>query len=218
MNGLHDLGGMQGFGPVVPEPETPVFHAEWHKRALAVTLAMGAWGRWTLDESRHARETLPPKDMVGLSYYERWLSALVALMLRHGLVTEAELSAGKPGTDAAETPALPAARVAEVLGRGSPTDRPEARPPRFKPGERVRAKNLHPATHTRLPRYARGHVGEIVLDHGAHIFADANAHRKDAPAEPLYAVRFSARELWGPDADARQSVTIDLWEPHLEPA
>lgn len=219
MNGLHDLGGMHGFGPVIPEPEKPVFHAEWHKRALAITLAMAGWGRWSIDESRHARECLPPKDMVSLSYYERWMAALAALMLRHGLITETELRSATPdaGTERL-TPALPAEKVAEVLRRGGPTLRPLDRQPRFQVGDRVRARNINPPTHTRLPRYARGKLGEIVLYHGGHVFADASAHQKNAPAEPLYAVRFTARELWGEDADPRQSVTLDLWEPHLETA
>lgn len=219
MNGVHDMGGCHGFGPVIPEPETPVFHAAWHKRALAVTLAMGAWRRWSIDESRFARESLPPKDVLGFSYYERWLGGLVTLMLRHGLVSEAELRTGTPdaGTPPA-TPALAEAQVAPVLARGAPTARASSQLPRFQPGDRVRARNMHPPTHTRLPRYARGHVGEIVLYHGTHVFADANAHRPDAAPEPLYAVRFAARELFGPEADARQSVTIDLWEPHLDPA
>ncbi|WP_088348580.1 MULTISPECIES: nitrile hydratase subunit beta [Rhodomicrobium] len=218
MNGLHDLGGMHGFGPVIPEPERPVFHAEWYKRALAMTVAMGNWGRWSIDESRHARETLPPADMVNLSYYERWTAGLVTLLLRHGFVTRDELREGRADANAArETPALTGPEVAAVLARGSPSARDLDRPPRFQPGDRVRTINAHPPTHTRLPRYARGHVGEIVLYHGPHVFADARAHRKDAPAEPLYAVRFAARELWGPGAEAGHSVTINLWEPHLEP-
>jgi nitrile hydratase len=219
MNGLHDVGGMHGFGPVVPEPEQLRFHTEWHKRALALTLAMGASGKWSLDESRFARESLTPAEMITLSYYERWVAAMTALALRYGLVTEEELRSGRPDpASPQETPALPAERVAEVLRRGAPVERKIDREPRFKPGDRVRARNINPPTHTRLPRYARGKVGEIVRYHGAHIFADVNAHQKGAAAEPLYAVRFTASELWGPQGDPRQSVTIDLWEPHLEPA
>jgi nitrile hydratase subunit beta len=219
MNGLHDLGGMHGFGPVIPEPETPVFHEDWQKRALALTLAMAGWGKWSIDESRHARETLPPKDMVSLSYYERWIAALTDLILRHGLVSEAELSRAAPdaGSQPA-TPPLPAARVAAVLAKGGPTSRALDRQPRFKPGDRVRARNINPEGHTRLPRYARGKLGEVVLYHGGHVFADASAHQPNSPAEPLYAVRFTARELWGEAADAKHSVTLDLWEPHLDPA
>jgi nitrile hydratase len=219
MNGLHDLGGMHGFGPVIPEPETPVFHAPWHKRALAITLAMGGWGRWSIDESRHARECLPPKDMTSMSYYERWMAGLTDLMLRKGLVTADELRNAAPDDPTAKlTPPLAASKVAEVLARGAPTSRALDRQPRFKPGDRVRARNINPTTHTRLPRYARGKMGEIVFYHGGHVFADANAHQKNAPAEPLYSVRFAARDLWGAEADPKHSVTIDLWEPHLEPA
>ena len=219
MNGLHDVGGMHGFGPVIPEAEKPIFHAEWHKRAMALTVAMGASGKWSLDESRFARESLTPREIITLSYYERWIAALTALALQYGLVTEDEVRSGQPDPNASQmTPCLAADKVAEVLAHGAPTERSIDREPRFELGDRVRARNINPPTHTRLPRYARGKLGEIVRYQGAHIFADANAHRKGARAEPLYAVRFSAAELWGPEGDPRQSVTMDLWEPHLEPA
>lgn len=216
MNGLHDMGGQQGYGAVAPDPDEPLFKAPWEARALALTLAMGAHGRWSLDRSRFARETLRPDQMVTLSYYHRWIAALEALMLDCGLVTEAELAGGPPETGG--TPALRAGDVARVLAKGGPTLRDSARTPRFAPGDRVRAKVMHPKGHTRLPLYARGKPGEVVLYHGTHVFADASARGEDAPAEPLYAVRFSARSLWGDAAHERDSVTLDLWEPYLEPA
>ncbi len=219
MNGLHDVGGMHGFGPVIPEAEKPIFHAEWHKRAMALTLATSASGKWSLDESRFARESLTPKEMITLTYYERWIAALTRLALQYGPITEEELRSGRPDPALPRmTPALRADMVADGLRRGAPVERKIDREPRFKSGDRVRARNINPPTHTRLPRYARGKLGEIVRYQGAHVFADANAHQKNAGAEPLYAVRFTATELWGPQGDPRQSVTMDLWEPHLEPA
>ena len=219
MNGLHDVGGMHGFGPVIPEAEKPIFHAEWHKRAMALTLATSASGKWSLDESRFARESLTPKEMITLTYYERWIAGLTRLALQYGLITEEELRSGRPDPASPRmTPALRADMVADGLRRGAPVARKIDREPRFKPGDRVRARNINPPTHTRLPRYARGKLGEVIRYQGAHVFADANAHQKNASAEPLYAVRFTATELWGPQGDPRQSVTMDLWEPHLEPA
>ncbi|MEM9013309.1 MAG: nitrile hydratase subunit beta [Pseudomonadota bacterium] len=216
MNGPHDMGGEQNYGPVRPEPEEPIFHAEWEARALAITLAVGAHGRWNIDMSRFAREALPPALYLNSTYYERWIAALEHLMVKHGLLTAEELSSGRPDGGAKATPPLVAERVPEVLATGGPTSRPARRVPQFGVGDRVRTRNLHPATHTRLPKYARGKTGEIVLAHGPHVFADASALAADAPAEPLYAVRFAADELWGPDARFRGSVTLDLWEPHLE--
>jgi len=219
MNGIHDLGGMQGFGPVPIERDEPVFHADWEARALAVTLAMAAWGKWNIDASRHAREAEPPAVYLGRSYYERWIEALGRLMVAHGLVSEAELARGQPDPGTARaTPPLRAEGVAAMLRRGGPTERPAEAAPRFAVGQPVRAINRHPEGHTRLPRYARGRLGEVLLHHGAHVFADANAHFLGEQPRHLYAVRFSARELWGPEANPRDSVTLDLWEPHLEPA
>ncbi len=217
MNGIHDMGGMHGFGPLRPEPGEPLFHADWEARALAMTLAMAAWGRWNLDAGRHSRERIPPARYLNDSYYERWLDGLETLMKEHGLVTGQELASGQPLGEPVEPP-LKAAAVAGVLRRGGPTARPVGTAARFRVGQQVRARNLHPAGHTRLPRYVRGHCGEIVLTHGGHVFPDSNAHFQGEQPQHLYGVRFSARELWGPDAPARDSVTVDLWESYLEPA
>lgn len=217
MNGVHDMGGMHGFGPVCPEPDEPVFHGEWEKRALALTLAMAAWGRWNIDVSRHARERLPAADYLRYTYYEKWIAALGMLMVETGLLTADELATGRPDAGAQRAqPPLTAEKVGPMLRRGGPSARPVAEAPRFAVGDRVRAKNIHPAGHTRLPRYARGKVGEVVMQHGGHVFPDSNAHRLGEAPCHLYAVRFTARELWGPDADPRQSVTLDLWEPYLD--
>ncbi len=219
MNGPQDLGGRMGFGPIAPETDEPPFHAAWEKRALGVTLAAGALGHWTLDESRHARESLHPADYYASSYYEIWIKALEALLERHGEVSREELSAGhalKPGIRPERK--LAAARVAAVLAKGGPVDRTERAPARFAPGDRIRTVTAHPSGHTRLPTYATGKPGVIEAVRGVHVFPDANAHGLGEQPHWLYTVRFEGRDLWGADSDPKLSVSIDAWEPYLEPA
>ena len=219
MNGAHDMGGMHGFGPVVPEPDEPPFHAPWEKRAFALTLAMGMPGGWNLDMSRFARESLPPAEYLRKSYYEIWMAGLQKLMLQRGLISAGEIEGGHAqGTAKPVARVLSAADVANVLYRGGPTSRETAAAARFAAGDRVRMKNIHPQTHTRLPRYVRGHVGRIDLVHGAHVFPDTHATGKGEDPQWLYTVRFESRELWGEGADPTVSVSVDAWEPYLEPA
>lgn len=145
MNGPQDLGGQMGFGPVAPEKDEPYFHAAWERRALGVTLTAGGMGAWSIDESRHARESLHPADYYASSYYQIWIKALETLLKRHGFVTERDLAAGK-AVDAAATPkrVLKASDVPAVLAKGGPCDRPVATPARFRAGDRVRTKNFQP--------------------------------------------------------------------------
>jgi nitrile hydratase subunit beta len=218
VNGAHDMGGQHGFGPVEPEPGEPVFHAEWERRAFALTLAMGATGEWNLDASRHARESLPPAQYLSQTYYEIWLAGLERLVAQRGLVTEEELAAGQalaPPRPVART--LAADAVEGAMRRGGPTEREPATPARFAVGDRVRARNMHPATHTRLPRYVRGHTGTVEAVHGAHVFPDAHAHGGGEDPQWLYTVRFDARELWGDGAEPNVAVSVDAFEPYLEP-
>ena len=219
MNGVHDMGGMHGLGPIAPETNEPVFHAPWEGRALALTLAVGAWGRWTLDASRHARELIPGTDYLRMSYYEKWITGLEALMVETGLVSHSEIESGRasPGAPKA-TPPLTADRVAATLSRGGSTLRPIAAAPRFAQGSVVRARNLNPIGHTRLPRYVRGKRGAITCLHGFHVFPDASAHGLGEQPQHLYQVRFEAGELWGRAAEERSAVYLDLWEDYLEPA
>ena len=219
MNGAQDMGGVHGFGAVVAESDEPVFHADWERRVFALTLAMGATGEWDLDASRFARENRPPDEYLDKSYYEIWLAGLEQLLAERGLATEAELTAGRelePRKRIGKTLAPP--DVAAELGRGSPTNRDAPRPATFQVGDRVRAKNMNPLTHTRLPRYVRGRVGTITATHGCHVFPDNNAHGLGEEPQWLYTVSFDARELWGPDADATLAVSVDAFEPYLEPA
>lgn len=219
MSTVHDMGGVHGFGPVKPEADEPFFHAEWERRAFALTLAASAPGGWTLDQSRFARESLPPTQYLGTSYYEIWFAALLELLKNADLVSDAEIDAGH-AIDPAKTDirVLKAEKVAETMGRGGPTERDMRAPAKFAAGDRVRARVTNPATHTRLPRYARGRTGVVDRVHGVHVFADSNAVGKGEDPHWLYNVRFDAEELWGPDAQSPGVVHIDLWEPHLEPA
>lgn len=222
MNGVHDMGGMQGFGPVVAEPDEPLFHGDWEKRALALTLAMGATGQWNIDLSRSARESLPGAVYLGSSYYAIWLRALEQLMHDRGLANADEMRDGQMRTPPAPVVrVLHAADVDPSLARGSPTNRPATAPARFAVGMQVRTRNMHPQGHTRLPRYVRGHTGTIARVHGTHVFADAHASKAQPPfleqAQWLYTVVFAAQALWGPQADAGTQVSVDAWESYLEP-
>jgi nitrile hydratase len=219
MDGAQDMGGVAGFGPVQPEPNEPVFHAEWERRAFALTLAMGMPGGWNIDMSRFAREDRPHQDYLGKSYYQIWLAGLERLMLERDLVSVDEIEAGhrlhppKPVTRK-----LTADGVAAMLHRGGPTERDVSKPALFAVGDRVRTKTIHPPTHTRLPRYVRGHVGLIERIHGAHVFPDSNAHGGGEHPQWLYTVTFDGHELWGDDAEPASQISVDAWEPYLEPA
>jgi nitrile hydratase len=219
MNGVHDMGGMHGMGPIAPEPNEPVFHERWEARVYALNRAMGSLGKWNIDAGRHSRERIPPADYLRMSYYEKWFAGLIMLIKETGLASEAELESGRPSLDAGKaTPALTFERVPAIVAARGTFQRPVNTPPRFAIGERVRAKKINPAGHTRLPRYARGNVGVVDRVHGAHVFPDSNAHFQGENPQHLYSVRFSARELWGEVAAARDAVYIDLWEDYLEPA
>lgn len=218
MNGPHDLGGQMGFGPLPIEADEPLFHADWEARAMGVVLACGALGHWTIDESRHARECLPPAIYYASSYYEIWTRALEVLLQRHGLLVPDEIVAGHGTTAQAHPKRLAPEAVAAALAKGSPCDRPLERAPRFAPGERVRTRNIHPTTHTRLPRYLRGHSGVIEADCGGYVFPDANAHGKGEQPGRLYTVVFDGADIWGEGAEPGLTISADLWESYLEHA
>ena len=222
MSRVHDMGGRYGDGAVNPA-DNAVYAEDWHARALALTLAAGALGKWNIDTSRHARECLSPKDYARFSYYEKWLAALADLLVRTGVVSEEELSSGhaRSVSELAER-VLKAEAVAGVLAAGSPYVRDGAAP-RFAKGDRVRSRQPAHNTrvsggHTRLPSYAAGMPGEIVLLHGAHVLPDASAHGFGDCPEPLYAVAFSARDVWGEGAAEGDEVVVDMWQSYLEPA
>ncbi len=221
MNGVHDMGGQQGFGPVLFEEVEALFHADWESRAMAMTVALGASGQWNIDLSRSARESLPPAVYLSSSYYEIWIRGLEKLLLERSMVTQAELETGQ----LIEPPikvnkVLTRNTVDAALKAGSPTERPIDQPALFKVGQRVRALNMHPQGHTRLPRYVRGHVGTIVSLHGGHVFPDLHTLHALPPfnvaVEWLYTVVFDGPTLWGAGSDPTVEVTVDAWESYLE--
>jgi nitrile hydratase len=217
-NSLHDMGGMHGFGRVEPEHGEPPFHQRWEGRVLALQRAIGFTGLWTIDAGRAALEALPPLDYLGSSYYRRWLLGLENRLLGRGLVAADELAAGRSLRAGAKLPrTLTTADVGRALTRGE-FARPTNAPARFKAGERVRTKNINPATHTRLPRYARGKTGAVEAVRGCHVFPDTAALGAGDHPQWLYTVVFSARELWGEDADPAVKVSIEAFEPYLDPA
>jgi nitrile hydratase len=211
-----DLGGTPNDDPIELEPEGVVFHHPWEGRALALTIAAGASGAWNLDMSRRYRETLP--DYADLSYYEIWTAALERMLVERGLVTAEELAAGRAMTPPSDVRGvLTADRVAAAMARGGPTEREPSAPARFDVGDRVRTRAGHVDHHTRLPGYAAGRVGTVERVHGVHVFPDTHAHDEGEQPRWLYSVAFDATDLW-PDARPGQRVSIDAWEPYLEPA
>lgn len=204
MDGVHDLGGTDGYGHVHAEHDEPVFHEPWEGRVYAMNTAMSARGVWNIDASRFSIESLPPPTYVTSSYYELWLAKLEGLLTQYA----DELDTGTEFTEA---------DVPRVLARGSFV-RPITSTPRFGVGERVRARNIHPRSHTRLPRYVRGHTGLVDHVHMPNVFPDSMVRRTGEAPQWLYTVRFDGRELWGDDAEPNTEISIDAFEPYLEPA
>lgn len=218
MNGVHDMGGMQGMGPIDPEPNEPVFHARWESRVFALRRAMGAWRKWNIDATRYQVELVPPAEYLALGYYARQFVAFLVMLERHGFVTRGELASGTAEPQSTATPALRPEQARALVALGVPTSRPIDSPPRFEVGQRVRARDLNPIGHTRLPRYVRGRVGTIARQHGGFVFPDTNAHFRGEHPQHLYSVRFEARDLWGADAGPRDGIYLDLWDGYLDPA
>jgi len=217
MNGVHDMGGMDGFGPVVREANEPVFHAGWERRLFAmVNLAMRA-AEVNIDEFRHAIERIPPGRYLASSYYERWLAALETLLVERGVITREELLA--KFNDPAEVGGAEIAIAVRTAGPDAIKEKRGAKSPRarFVKGDRVRARNINPSGHTRVPRYVRGKRGVVTRDWGVFVFPDTNAHHAGTKPQHCYSVEFEARELWGKSAEGREKVLIDLWEDYLEP-
>jgi nitrile hydratase beta subunit len=219
MDGVHDMGGMHGFGPVEPERDEPVFHHGWEGRTFAMRQACGALGRWNIDISRHANERILPEQYLPATYYERWLAGLEMLLLEHGLLTPSELASGKSaGPAPAGLTPFPPEKVDPAVRKGRNYRVGADIPAGFGVGASVVTRNIHPVGATRLPRYARGKRGTVIRDHGVFIFPDANAAGEGEKPQHLYGVRFAARELWGSGAVAKDCVYLDLWEDYLERA
>jgi nitrile hydratase beta subunit len=220
MNGVHDMGGMHGMGDIPYEENEPVFHEAWEARVYAMTRVLRtAGGRWNLDAGRHELELLPAAEYLRMSYYERWAARLVNQLCKTGLATEVEIETGLPDPGSRKTaPAVTADMVPAMIARRASARRTAGADPRFTVGQRVRARNLNPQGHTRLPRYVRGKLGTIATDRGMFVFPDTNAHLLGEKPQHLYSVRFAARELWGEQASPRDAVYLDLWDDYLEHA
>jgi nitrile hydratase beta subunit len=218
-NTIHDMGGMHGFGPVEPEPDEPVFHGAWEGRVHALQRVIGAAGLWTIDAGRASLETLPPATYLASTYYQRWFLGLEKRVVAYGLVGADELAAGhslRQGTPLKRT--ITVADAAKPPIRGN-FERPAGAPAKFKPGDKVRTVNINPATHTRLPRYARDKEGVVEAIRGCHVYPDTAAlDVRDEDPQWLYTVVFTGRELWGDDADPAIKVSIEAFEPYLLPA
>ncbi len=217
MDGIHDMGGMDGFGPIPIEQDEPVFHAPWEGRVWALNSALGALGKWNIDAGRYEMEQLDPILYLQSIYYQRWLYRTENILIAHGMVTRQEL----------ETP--PERRKVEKQGQALSVEDIFARqrqarsarvdaevPARFKTGDKVRARNIYPKGHTRLPRYVRGKVGVIDRDHGVFIFPDSNAVFAGKKPQHLYSVQFAAQEVWGSDAASADKIYMDMWDDYLE--
>jgi nitrile hydratase beta subunit len=222
MDGVHDLGGMQGFGPVEREANEPAFHAPWEAAVLAMMRAGGGRSLFNIDEFRHGIERMEPAEYLRASYYEKWLDGITRLLVEKGVVSQAELAARAeffrarpeaPATSAVPGPLPARAKANPDWLQSAIREAPVT--PRFKPGDPVLTREMHPHGHTRLPRYARGRRGVIHCLHGIHVFPDSNAHGLGEQPQPLYSVRFEARELWGDSAEPNEQVHLDCWESYL---
>ncbi len=219
MNGIHDLGGMHGHGPIAPEKDEPAFHAPWEARMLGIRRGATFPPEVNIDRWRHLRELIPPHLYLSRSYYDHWYMSYVAALLQSGWMTAEEIKSGHaaPG-GARRNDAMRPEEVWEAQKTRGIFTRAVATLPMFAIGQRVRARNIHPTGHTRLPRYVRGKIGVVRLHHGGHVFPDANAHGQGEAPQHLYTIAFPMRELWGSDASPHDEACADLWESYLEPA
>ena len=218
MDGVHDLGGKQGFGPIdVNEVEVP-FHADWEGRMWAINQCARS-PDWTLDWWRHVRELIDPVDYLSRPYFDSWAQTHIAAFIDSGSFTLEEIIAGKSATAPVERqPSLEADDIlAAVEAQAYRYDREIEAQPAYQPGDRIQTRQLLSARHTRLPAYARGKPGVIHAHHGAHIFADASAQGIEE-AQHIYSVVFEARDLWAEAENNNDRVFLDLWESYLEPA
>lgn len=220
MNSAHDMGGMHGMGPVVPDADEHPFHHDWEGRVLACFLAMGAWGKWNIDRGRFFRESVPGPRYLNITYFEIWLDGLIGLITDAGLASAQELVSGHADASAeTRTPTLTAEKVPPAMRRGGSARRDDGEyAGRFSAGDTVHTRNMNPHGHTRLPRYVRGHSGVVDRVHGVFVFPDSNAELTGEAPQTVYSVCFTAAELWGDDAPhPADKVFVDVWDSYLEP-
>lgn len=224
MDGVHDLGGVQGLGAVEREGNEPVFHSDWERRVFGMMLATLGQGSYNLDEFRHAIERMNPVDYLSSRYYEHWLHSMQANLIAHGVISAEEVAEKAAQLQRDPGAAVPARTDAELAGtllglvhQGASTAMETDTGPRFAVGDKVRARNIHPSGHTRLPRYVRGKAGTVDHVHPSFVLPDTNAHLRGEHPQHVYSVRFPASELWGEDAEPGEEIYVDLWESYLEP-
>jgi nitrile hydratase len=209
VDGVHDLGGMQDFGPVLVEPAEPVFDASWEGRVFGIGGIVTLQGLVNTNTVRHAIERMDPAHYLGSPYFEHWLTAFATLLVERGVLTREELEARTGGSFPVSRPSQAPPWTAAAAG--------DARS-RFTVGDRVRVSEAHPRGHTRCPRYVRGKQGVVDRCDGPFTLPDADVHGDDPPIEPTYSVRFEAAGLWGEEAEAGATVSVGVWESYLEQA
>ena len=214
MDGAHDLGGKQGFGPIDVETDFVAFHEPWQARGWAITRSIFR-ADWTLDWWRHVRELIDPVDYLTRPYFDSWLQLQMAALIDSGAITLEEAVSGKAAGRAADAKPMRPEAIPGIAGAAATFDRPLDGSPAFKPGDGVRTRRMGDSGHCRLPAYAQGRAGRIHAYHGAHVFADASA-RGDERAAHIYSVVFEAGELWPEAKGRRDRVFLDLWEDYLE--
>jgi len=222
MDGVHDMGGMHGFGPVVEPGGELAYHERWEPRVFAIQMLVGAERLGAGPGGRPVREEMAPADYLAASYYERWLYSAEKRLLRKGTIRPGDVEAMMARLESGEAVAEHrdremAKRIVADLRSVHPMD-PVGDDPRFALGQRVRARRMHPPGHTRCPRYARGAVGRIEHVRGADRLPDRAVYGEKVTPEPVYSVAFTSEELWGPSEDPAWVVSLDLWESYLEPA
>ncbi|SFH42609.1 nitrile hydratase [Priestia megaterium] len=221
MNGIHDVGGMDGLGKIIRVENEPIFHKEWERTAFGIMAGTVGQGLLNLDEFRHGIELMDPVDYLVSGYYAHWVATVEWNLVKKGVLDaqevekRAEVFLNSPNTPipTRENPEL-VAHLQQLITTGGSTKRELSTPAKFQIGDKVKTKNLNPLGHTRLPRYARGRYGIVHALNGAHVFPDTHAHGKGEKPEYLYTIRFEAQELWGEKKS--EMVNIDLWESYLE--
>lgn len=223
MDGIHDLGGRQGLGPIAPEADEPVFHSDWERSVLTMFPAMAMAGAFNLDMFRSGMEQIPPAEYLTTRYYEHWMHSMIEHGTVAGIFDPEDLEArtqhylDNPG-ESAPTATKPEQvdALRQLLAHGADYRREIAAPPAFAVGSTVRVRPDASTTHTRRAGYVRGHVGEVVATHGAYVYPDTNAVGGGDDPHHLYTVKFTSEELWGEGAESPNTVVhIDLWEPYL---
>lgn len=227
MNSVHDLGGLEGLGPVNPTTEEPAFHSDWERAVFGMALPTLLAAGIGLDEFRHYRdETMHPVEYLSCRYYERWLHAFETALTEKGVISEAELEERIHHVRADPDAPLPQGEnkeqvelLRQIFQGGLSYQRPTENVPRFQPGDAVRVRNHHPSGHTRLALYTRGKHGVIDRTYDAFVFPDSNARGEGENPQYVYTVRFDAAELWGSEtSESNEAIYFDFYEPYLESA